>query len=246
MFSDAIFVHGWDPDKYNKLLPATDLREESIGWSKSPDFIDLVSEEFSVDYCNMPGFCGVVEPQKISYSVEDFADYLNLWKQSGSRNPKFILGFSFGGAVALFHKVKFRDKLPIVLVSPAIKRRETLKSQIGHQAKKFVPSAAVDVVKKIYQGFASEYYRRGTPFLRATYDKIVREDLTRMIWLVPPGEALFIFGEHDLETPWELVKDAVTGAGHNYLLIQDAGHSMIKSHPHTVVTAIKQFVNGQK
>lgn len=80
-----------------------------------------------MSYCNLPGFCGLEEPEVDAFKLHDFALYFHEWNERCGTLP-IHLGFSFGGAVALYDKARFWSFARLVLVSPAIKRRETIKS----------------------------------------------------------------------------------------------------------------------
>jgi len=237
-------IHGWDPALYNSALSFSDSDDPAVGWAKMQEFIKLLSRAGTLSFCNLPGFCGVSEPGSRSFEMSDFAAHLSNWKPL-TQSPQGLIGFSFGGAVALAYKAQYHSPVRLVLISPAIKRRETLKSHLAHAVRSFLPSVLRDSLKDIYQSSVNKYYRLGTPFLRATYDKIAREDLTTLIDEVPPGEVLFIFGDADTETPWELVKDKIQNRRHNYKIIEGAGHSVFRTHSALVAEAIVNFYNGK-
>ena len=102
------------------------------------------------------------------------------------------MGYSFGGAVALDYKVRYKSDIPVILISPALKRNETVKSQMGKIGKHIVPQKYFDSLKSLYQTIFSKYYREGTPFLRASYDKIARRDIRSLLDLVDPKDILLV------------------------------------------------------
>lgn len=242
MSPEIMLVHGWDPDYYNKTVESK--RDQAMAWSHRPELINLLSQRYTLKYCNLPGFCGVNEPDKPSFAVEDFADYLEDWKVTNCPHTSLILGYSFGGAISLYHKFKYQDNTPLVLVSPAILRAESARSGIAKVAKNFIPSPLLGILKDAYQRLASDYYREGTPFLRATYDRIVRENLTPIIKEIEPGGVCFIYGEDDQDTPWKLVSDTITTSGHDYFVIPGGGHSIGQTHPTQIIEAIDKFTRG--
>lgn len=241
MKQEVILIHGWDPARYNSALSNLPQIESNVGWNKSLGFISLLEEVYKINYCNLPGFCGVPEPKKSCFSLEDFSDYVYAWKNQFCPSAKLIISYSFGGAVSVYYKNKYKDKVPLVLISPAIKRKETFKSRLAHFAKSVFPKSISNFIKGKYQSMASEYYRKGSPFLRSTYDVIVREDLTPLIANIPNNEAFFIFGEKDDETPWNLVSDYIFQFNHKYKIIDNGTHSVIKSHPQLLIDEIKVF-----
>lgn len=241
MQEKVILVHGWDPARYNSKFASGDIVAHGVGWDKSPEYIALLEERYEVHYCNLPGFCGVPEPDIPYYSLADFSHYLKEWKQQFCPSARLMIGYSFGGAVLLHYKYKYEDNTPVVLISPAIKRKQSLKSHLAHFASYIVPNSIRNALKGKYQEAASKYYRQGTPFLRATYDHIVRQDLSNLISQVSQEEFLIIFGDLDEETPWALVKDTIQRYGYDHLVIKDGPHSITKTHPKELIEAIECF-----
>lgn len=241
MSKEAILIHGWDPNYYNKNVAANS--SENIAWSHRPDLIRLLSEHYDLEYFNLPGFAGVPEPKERYYDVEDFTDRLASWIGSNEKDPKVIIGYSFGGAVALDYKSRYKTNTPVVLISPAIVRQESAKSTIGNTAKQIVPPSLISPLKDVYQKIFSRYYRLGTPFLRSSYDHIVRRDLSSLLDEVDPGGALLIYGNKDTSTPWHLVEQKVKAAGLDYEIIEGGGHNIGQTHPDNIVAAINQFLD---
>lgn len=239
MKNEAILVHGWDPNYYNsKLPPAT----EETGWSHRNELIRSLEKQFRIKYIGLPGFCGVPEPVADSFNVEDFADYFAQQKNSLSQVPRVIIGYSFGGAVTLFYKAKYKDPTPLVLVSPALVRQSSTKSTLAKFIKGFLPQRSVPILKQSYQFLMSDYYRSGTPFLRSSYDRIVREDLSDLLSTVPAKQLCFIYGEIDEDTPWRLVKDQILNFKHQYNIIAGGGHNIGATHPDLIASIVKAFI----
>ncbi len=240
MSNEAILVHGWNTDLYTKNAPED--FDKNFGWSKQPELTRLLSTRFSLNYYTLPGFCGTSEPPSDRFDVEDFADNFGEWKDAAVPNPSVIIGYSFGGAVILNYKARYKDPTPVVLISPAIYRGESARSDIARSAKKLIPEPMLDYFKHLYQLSVSPYYRKGTPFLRSTYDTIVRRDLRPLLDQIDPSGVFLIYGLRDVETPWNLVKDEVEQAGINYHLISDGGHKIGITHPREIIQVINDYL----
>lgn len=240
MRDEAVLIHGWNPDLYNANVPENS--DESIGWSKQSALVGLLSERFNLNYYNLPGFCGQNEPAVNHYDVEDFADEFARWKESNVPNPSVIVAYSFGGAVALGYKARYNDPTPVVLISPAIYRGESVRSGVASVAKHVIPVPLIDYFKHLYQFAWSPYYRKGTPFLRSTYDTIVRRDLRPLLGQVDPGGVFLVYGLKDEDTPWDLVKDKVEQAGINYHLIANGAHGIGITHPNEIMEVINKYL----
>lgn len=237
---EVILIHGWDSNHYNSKTP--EVRDESLAWSHRPELVHLLSKRFKLRYYNLPGFVGKPEPTSTHYDVEDFARDFNVWKERECPNPALIVGYSFGGTVALAHKAITQDPTPTILISPAIFRRGGLRSKAAHRVKDLVPKMWTDRFKHLYQVVASRYYRGGTPFLRRSYNIIVRRDLTPLLSQIDPKRTLLIYGEHDSDTPWELVRDEVTRLGLPHHIITGGGHHIGQTSPAEIVEHIDKFL----
>lgn len=244
MSKEAVLIHGWDPNKYNSKVGENPPLD--VAWNHRPVFIDQLGQYFDVEYYNLPGFAGQPEPNAPSYNVEDFTDGFATWVESKEKDPEVIIGYSFGGAVALDYKARYNPKTPVVLVAPALKRGETSRSRFAHTAKQLVPDALVAPLKDLYQRLASEYYREGTPFLRATYDQIARRDMTELLQKVDHNDLLLIYGTDDDATPWHHVEDTVRNTGLAHHLVQGGEHNIGQTHPTEIVHAIVNFLQKRK
>lgn len=238
---EIILLHGWDPAKYNDSCVSTQADQ---AWQHRGELISLLRNRFAVNFCNLPGFCGVPEPD-VPFDVEDFANYLADWKSKNCPNPQFILGYSFGGAVATMYKALTGDPTPLVLVSPALARREGIESKVGSIAKHVVPTFALDEFKGWYQALMSPYYREGTPFIRKSYDTIVRRNIVSELEKLPLGSVLLIYGDNDKDTPWSLVQPTVEKLQLDHCIIVNGDHSIGQSHPNEILVAIEKFLQNE-
>ena len=236
---EALLVHGWDPRFYNTKL-SSDV-ESGIAWKDRSGLIKLLNQKYDVRYFNLPGFCGAPEPTKNKFDVEDFTDYLANWIKLKNK-PDIIIGYSFGGVVALDYRFRYDSSIPTVLISPALIRSESLGSRIAHLAKNKMPLGALGEFKKYYQYFLSRYYREGTLFLRESYDQIVRRDMSFLLGKVKVDGLLLIYGTNDDTTPWRLVKEKALQLGIEHCLIEAGEHNIGQTHPRKIFEAINDFL----
>ncbi len=240
MKADAVLIHGWDPNYYNAKVGENAPTE--VAWSHRPELVRLLSERFEVSFYNLPGFAGTPEPQIASYDVENFAQEYAEWQKNSQVHAKLLIGYSFGGAVALAYKALTGDKIPTVLISPAIFRGSSTKSNIGHLAKSLVPEVWSEHFRSLYQTLTSRYYREGTPFLRNSYNRIVRRDLRQMLYKVDPGGLMLIYGSRDADTPWVLVKDDVDKLNLSHHVIAGGGHNIGQTNAGDIAQFITTFL----
>lgn len=241
MRDEIILIHGWDPSKYSNSNNSGGV---GAAWTHRTELINLLEKKYKIHYCNLPGFLGVPEPTR-PYDLEDFSSYLKDWKARWCPDPLFILGYSFGGAVALTHKVIYNDTARIVLVSPALERQLGMRSLIGGYSKKFIPKFAMQNLKSFYQQLMSPYYRSGSDFLRQSYDLIVRRKILNELGNIPTNSALLIYGDQDKDTPWSIAKPIVTELNIKHSVIVGGRHSIGQTHPKEIVDAITAFIENR-
>lgn len=242
---ELILIHGWDPQRYSRYCIGC---SGDTAWDERKTFVDGLSMFYNVHFFNLPGFCGVPEPSSHLWSVEDFANALNQWISARAMKPAVVLGYSFGGAIALTWKQSHPSDTIIILVSPALVRATTARTALTKFMKIFFCTSD-DRVKQFFRHWylclVNKYYRSGSLFLRNTYDRIVRLDLRWMLYQVPPSQVLLIYGECDTATPWKMVEHDATTAKITSVLIKGGTHSIGKTHPQQIVDVITVFTNAR-
>lgn len=242
MSKEIVMIHGWGTRSYSSNLDCERINED-VAWSQRQELVNLLEKKYSIRFFNLPGFCCVKEPENQSFDLEDFSDYLKMWIEDQNIKPEAIVGYSFGGAVALDYKVRHKSNIPVILISPALKRRETVRSQMGKIGKHIVPQRYFDSLKSMYQTIFSKYYRDGTPFLRESYDKIARRDIRPQLEMVDPKDILLIYGDSDTSTPADYISEIVEKNNLNCLIIKGGDHNIGGTHPEEVSKAITDFLS---
>jgi pimeloyl-ACP methyl ester carboxylesterase len=239
----AVLVHGWDPNYYTSKIDQSEVNA-SIAWSHRQELINLLGEIYDLKYFNLPGFSGVEDPAK-PFNVEDFTDYFASWLEAENHEPSVIIGYSFGGTIALDYKVRYKSKIPAILISPAIKRAESPISKFAHLASTAFSDIAIDKLRGYYQYIFSKYYREGSNFIRFSYNQIVRRDLSELLLEVDPGGLLLIYGSNDEATPFSLITDKIHQANLDYVLIPDGRHNIGQTHSNEIVESINNFLQNK-
>lgn len=234
-----ILLHGWNFNNYTKF-GAIDA------WENRKEFVKALATEFEVHKINLPGFCGAPEP-KNAWNIDDFVTFFENYLHSNNINPDYVLGYSFGAAIALRWKEKLHKKTKLILVSPAIIRAYAKRTKRKvNSFKKYIPNILLKLFRDIYLRYLkNEYYTRGTHFLRQTYLNIVKVDLVNNLLRIQPEELLMIFGSDDTATPPSLLKDRLIHTRFlNRIKIIDGGtHDIANSHTSTIMYHIKNFEN---
>lgn len=241
MKKNLLLIHGWNYRNYTKMT------EETDAWHNRQHFVDLLAENFNIYRLNLPGFCGEKEPNKKYYTLDDFADYINHYLEKNEIKLDYVLGYSFGGSVAITWKNKYPSKVKLILVSPAIIRNRD-------KSKKFIKTPKA---LKPFRNFVRDLYliyyvknnemRYGTKFLKNTYQEIVRQDVTDELEKIESSEICIIYGALDkMVNPYKLQETVAEDYQKRIAFIENGGHDIANSHPEEIITNIKKFYEELK
>ena len=198
--------------------------------------IQHLTPNFNVFALDMPGFGESDEPE-LSWSVDDYADFVIAFCEKMNIDRCFIIGHSFGGRVII--KLMSRDPLPfsvdrIVLTDSAgIRPKQTAKKKIKSRlykiGKKILSSKpAVKLFPNAMENFrrknGSADYNAASPIMRQCLVKVVNEDLTPLIPNIKVP-TLLIWGDKDDATPLsdgQLMEKLIPDAG--LVIFEGSGH----------------------
>jgi pimeloyl-ACP methyl ester carboxylesterase len=220
------------------------------GWGVDSSTLEGVRTHVSKYYetvaLELPGFGGVLEPET-PWGVEEYARNaardISRHFQAHPHTPKraILFGHSFGGRIIIkmLGDPKISSSLDFTVekciitggagIKPARDAKYHAKVGLYKLSKKLLPKAAV---AKIAARNGSEDYNAASENMRATFIKVVNEDLTPLLPHVKP-ETLLIWGELDDATPLQdgetmekLMPNAglakIAGAGH-YAFLEKPG-----------------------
>ena len=230
-----LLVHGWSYKFYNssKLINP---------WMHRAEFLQLLEKHYHVDIIRLPGFCGESEPIVNSWSTEDFGNWLFQYIQHLGEKYDYLIGYSFGGPVIVHASLKLPNAIPCILVSPALKRADSQKSRIAHFFTWF-PARIKNILSNIFLYFASPYYRFGTPFLRKSYKRVVRENSIHVVnELSQKTSITCIYGSKDTATPVSMI-DHYVSSNVAIILIPEGGHNIGGTHPEKIFQTIKKITD---
>ncbi len=243
MKQKILLIHGWNYANYTSFGCVN-------AWANRSLFITALSEHFEVIIFNLPGFCGEKDPI-IPWALDDFADLIQ--KKVEQEKPDYILGYSFGGAIALRWKKITRDiHIKTILVSPAIVRKykEGISSINALQRiiKFILPERLISILRDIYliKIVKNPYYIHASAVMRETYRNIVTVDLRGDLMSVVDSLSL-IYGEKDTATPPDLVKNVLKDSAvrHNLYIISGGGHDIANTHTKELISAILKIKEGK-
>ena len=176
------------------------------------------------------------------YTIEDYADYIHEYIVKNDYYPDYILGYSFGGAVAVTYLKKYGD-VKLILVSPALIRNHNnskrfiktpkILSPIRNCIRDFYLIHKVKVPEMVY----------GTKFLRNTYQSIVRIELADILKEFNIEDYIIIYGEKDdMVDPDRMLKLANSNIKNRIHLITGGGHDIANTHTKQLVDIINEYV----
>lgn len=235
-----LLFHGWNWKNYTKFCPKGTNpwhdREVFIKTLKQNGF-DLVTPAF-------PGFCGEKEPLD-SWFLSDFEKMIETYFQT--EKPDAIIGYSFGGAAVLSWAEKYNHPVPIVLISPAITRKYSVKNpNLMVKFSKLLPTRITSFLRNIYLTMyvKNPFHIHGTKFLRETYRNIITIDLVEKLKKMDPKNILLIYGSIDTATPPDLIKQKLSNSNFldSILVIDGASHDLVNSHHELVLKKISSFL----
>lgn len=235
-----LLLHGWNWKNYTSCLPG-----ETNPWNNRVEFLTQLKQAgFDVTMVTFPGFCGAPEPHK----EWRLSEYLALVERHVQKEqPDAVLGYSFGGAVALGWSEAYQNALPIILVSPAILRKYAVKSGVLARVAKKLPGFVVEIFRDWYLKYyvKNPFYTYGSSFLRKTYRNIIGLDLTDILNRSEKKDLLLVYGSDDTATPVTSILQTLSPNSllHNKIvIIKGGGHDIANSHTDELVGAIRSFL----
>lgn len=227
-----LLIHGWNYRNYTKMT------DEKDAWHNRKEMVKELEKYYEVHKLNLPGFCGEKEPNK-AWTLDDYADFIKAYLDKNNLKVDYVLGYSFGGAVAISYYLKYGKEEKIILVSPAIIRN-------NNNSKKYIKTPTIlNRVRNIVRDYylihivKNNEMRYGTKFLRETYQIIVRIDLRNSVIKIPSNKLLIIYGDKDtMVNPQGVIDFFDEEYKSRVKLIKDGGHNIGGTNPKEVVDLI--------
>ena len=218
--TDILILHGWGSRSQN--------------WSEVRNLLE--AQGIKVYIPDLPGF-GQSPPLERPWSLDDYVEWLlKFINDSQARGelsePFFLLGHSFGGAVAVKFTLKHPEKLKkLFLVAPAIIRRKSSQKERFKKTASFFSFLPSFIKKIIYKLFIPSDYPVTKGVIRETYLKIIKEDLSSSLSEIKVP-TIIIWGKEDKVTPFKeahFIKEKISGA---FLeILPKIGHSPHREVP---------------
>ena len=235
MKKKILLLHGWNWKNYTKLTKSNDA------WNNRMKFVQELQKEFDVYKLNFPGFCGEAEPEK-AWSLKDYAKFVKDYLEKNKLEVDYILGYSFGGAVAITYNSLYDKNQKLILISPAITRN-------AEKSKKMIKTPSFmkkirNVIRDLYLKHIvkNPYMINGTKFLNESYQIIVREELLDTMKNMNPNMINIIYGSLDDQVNPLYVYNNVSSELKERITIIDGGeHDIANTHINEIMNIIKNI-----
>ena len=222
MKKNILLIHGWDYNLY------TNMTKNKDAWNNYKDFISMLEKKYNIYKLNLPGFCGEKEPNKKEWNIHDYSKYINNYIEKNNIKIDLIIGYSFGGAIALDYKTNYNLDSKLFLIAPAIIRNMN-NSKKYLKTPKFI-SPIRNLIRNFYVSniIKNNEMRYGTKFLKNTYQNIVRIDKTNDLYKINPKDLCILYGSKDTAVdPYNVINNVKLNYRKCINLIDNANHDNI-------------------
>ena len=234
---NILLLHGWNYKNY------TSLTKEKDAWHNRESFVNELSKKYNIYKLNFPGFCSCIEPNEKSWDLDDYAKYVNDYINNNNLKIDYIIGYSFGGAVAVRYKKIFNNDIKEILISPALIRNL-------NKSKKFIKTPKIfNPIRKLLRNIylirvvKNNEMIYGTKFLRNSYQSIVRENTLIDINEFNSKDILIIYGGKDnMVNPSKVIETIDDKFKNNIIIIKDGSHDIANTHTNELVTIINKHI----
>lgn len=237
---NILLIHGWN---YNNYYGRTTTK----AWNNRQKFISELSKYHKVFRPDLPGFGLTKEPKTKGWTLDDYAKFINDYITENNLDIDCIIGYSFGGAVAVKYKKIYSPNIKEILISPALIRN-------NKKSKEFIKTPEyLNFIRNFLRNFylihvtKTEEMVYGTKFLRNTYQSIVRENMLPEISDMVADDFCIIYGENDnMVNPKKVIETVPKELKKQIHLISQGGHDIANTHTEELVELINGFVLEKK
>jgi pimeloyl-ACP methyl ester carboxylesterase len=178
-----LILHGWGSSAKN--------------WAQVKKVLE--EQGYKVFLPDLPGF-GENLLLKKAWSIDDYVEWLREFCEKNNISQVFLLGHSFGGAVAAKYSFKYPENVEkLFLIASSGIRKKTFKKELLKKISPFF--RRFSLIKKIfYRFFIKSDYQQTSGLLRETYLKVINEDISAVFSQIKIP-VIIIWGEKDEITP---------------------------------------------
>lgn len=202
------------------------------GWGQNIEMMKPVSEHLKQNHrvfiLDFPGFGNSDEPFR-PYGVDDYANLLRAFiVQLDIRNP-VLIGHSFGCRVAIHYGSQYDVEKMILTGAAGLRSKRGLPFYCRMYVFKLLKRICrlpglIQFEEPLQKLFGSRDYRDTSGVMRATFVKVVNDDVKPLLPKLNM-HVLLVFGEHDDSTPlWmgKVMESLIPNAG--LAIFENCGH----------------------
>lgn len=208
-------------------------------WRK---FAEIVSKKnFQIIIPDLPGFGESQKPDFI-WGLSEYANFLDEFAKTLNLNKFYLLGHSFGGAVAVKYALKHPEKVEKIFLAGAacIREKNFKRDFFLIISKMFGFLKRISIIRKFFYKFIlqSDYpYTQG--IMREIYLKVIKEDLSDELKNIKTP-AVIIWGNKDNIVPLKFGKLINSKIENSKLCIIPGGdHDLERKMPELLAEKIK-------
>jgi pimeloyl-ACP methyl ester carboxylesterase len=224
------------------------------GWRQDADsfgsIFDFLTTRYQVVALDFPGF-GKSDPPPSPWGSLEYANLVLNFLDALAIREASVVAHSFGARIAIQLASRQQSILKkLILVSAAgLKSRSikrTFKLIVAKCAKSLSAYAGTlgkNLKSRIYDFVASKDYRDLPPWMRATFIKIVNEDLSSLLPSIS-APTLLLWGNRDQETPLKVGKRMQAKIPKARLVVfSNVGHFPHSEKPSSFLSVMCSFLN---
>ena len=221
-----IILHGWNSG--------------SDRWIKEAEIISQAmsrAEGFKVIIPDLPGFA---ESGKLDrpWTVNDYVKWLEDFTDELNIKDFYLLGYSFGGAVAAKMAVKYPQRVQkLFLVASAVIRKQTTKKTFSSRVAKFVKLFYFLPLYAFFRKAVYKFVIRKSDYvytegvMKETYQNVISDDVSYKLSFIRVPTVI-IWGDKDQSVPVEnayTINQKIRNS--KLVIIPGADHLMHKKMP---------------
>lgn len=231
-----LLIHGWDYDNYYGRI-------ENEAWKNRESFVKELEKKYEVKRPDLPGFGLNPSPKSKGYDINDFAKFIKEYIAENKFYPDYILGYSFGGAVAVTYKKNYKGSEKLILVSPALIRN-------FNNSKKYMktPKIIEPLRNKLRDLYLIHKVKvpemvYGTKFLRNSYQSIVRVEITKELEEMNKKDFIIVYGsQDDMVDPNRMMSIINKDVQKRIHFIKGGGHDIANTHTKELIKIIDDYI----
>jgi len=226
-----LILHGWGSN--------------SEKWQRVAEL--LARKGFKVIVPDLSGFGQSQEPKQ-AWGLDDYCNFVEEFVKILGLEKFFLLGHSFGGALAIKLSLRIPEKIEkLFLVSASFRRRKKLKKRVfGVLAKTLKIFSFLPLYPYFKRGFYKFLLKSDYPstrgIMRKSYLKIIKEDLSDILNKIKIP-AIIIWGEKDDITPLKhgrLLNEKIKES--ELVVLPAVGHNIRTEAPEKLTQIISKFL----